>query len=73
VNQGFSSSEGVQIALTRFNEVKINPDTIELGPGLTWDQVYDILEPNNVTVIGGRVLGVGVSGLILGGGECLPS
>jgi hypothetical protein len=57
--------------MTRFNETKVNSTsgTVEIGPGLTWDQVYDALEPTGVNVVGGRVPGVGVAGLALGGGE----
>lgn len=32
------------------------------------DQVYDFLQPYNVTVSGGRIVGVGVGGFLLGGG-----
>lgn len=32
------------------------------------DQVYAALEPKNVTVSGGRIVGVGVGGLLLCGG-----
>jgi FAD/FMN-containing dehydrogenase len=73
-NPGFSSTRGVQIALSRFNGTKVNftSGTVEVGAGLTWDQVYVVLEPTGVNVIGGRVPGVGVAGLTLGGGECLP-
>ncbi len=71
MNPGFSSTNGVQIVMTRFNETKVNSTsgTVEIGPGLTWDQVYDALEPTGVNVVGGRVPGVGVAGLALGGGE----
>ena len=70
-NPKFSSTSGVQIALSRFNETKFNviSGTVEVGAGLTWDQVYAALEPTGVNVVGGRVPGVGVAGLILGGGE----
>ncbi|KAI9446106.1 FAD-binding domain-containing protein [Lactarius indigo] len=69
-NPGFSSTRGVHISLTRFNNVTVGPTagTVELGPGLTWDQVYAALDPTGVNVIGGRVPGVGVAGLTLGGG-----
>ena len=72
-NPEFSSTSGVQIALSRFNETKVNitSGTVEVGAGLTWDQVYVALEPTAVNVIGGRIPGVGVAGLTLGGGECL--
>ena len=57
--------------MTRFKEIKVNPacGTVEVGPGLTWGQVYEALEPTGVNVVGGRSPGVGVSGLTLGGGE----
>lgn len=44
-------------------------ETVDVGAGLLWDDVYDKLEPDRVTVVGGRMTGVGVAGLILGGGE----
>jgi len=72
-NPGFSSTSGVEIALSRFNSTKVNPKdaTIEIGPGLTWGQVYKTLGPTGVSVIGGRVPSIGVAGLTLGGGKCL--
>ncbi|CAD6593166.1 MAG: hypothetical protein ASARMPRED_007094 [Alectoria sarmentosa] len=39
-----------------------------VGAGQRWDNVYNQLDPHNVTVVGGRVLDVGVGGLVLGGG-----
>ena len=73
-NPGFSSTSGVQIALSRFNSTKVNANdgTIEIGPGLTWGQVYETLAPTGMNVVGGRVASVGVAGLTLGGGKCLP-
>ena len=70
-NPGFSSTPGVQISLSRFNTFKVNTEaqTVELGPSLTWDDVYERLDPYGVSVIGGRIPGVGVGGLTLGGGE----
>ncbi|KAI0271875.1 FAD-binding domain-containing protein [Russula aff. rugulosa BPL654] len=69
-NPGFSSTNGVEIAMTRFNQTKVDSSsgTVEVGPGLTWDQVYVALGPSGVNVLGGRVPGVGVAGLTLGGG-----
>ena len=71
MNPGFSSTPGVEIAMTRFNEtiVDLTSGTVEVGAGLTWDQVYVALEPTGVNVVGGRIPGVGVGGLTLGGGE----
>ena len=61
--------------MSRFNDTKVNVEneTVEIGPGLTWDQVYETLSPTGVNVVGGRVPGVGVAGLILGGGESFLS
>ena len=61
--------------MTRFNQTTVDSSsgTVSVGAGLTWDQVYAALESTGVNVIGGRVPGVGVAGLTLGGGECLPS
>ena len=73
-NPGFSSTPGVEIALARFNSTKVNAcdETVEIGPGLTWDQVYETLSPTGVNVVGGRIPGAGVAGLTLGGGRRLP-
>ncbi|PBK61210.1 FAD dependent oxidoreductase [Armillaria solidipes] len=69
-NQGFSSTTGVQIAMTRFNEVTYDPatQTAVIGAGNIWDDVYEILDAQGVNVVGGRVTGIGVAGLTLGGG-----
>ncbi|KAH9990398.1 FAD-binding domain-containing protein [Russula vinacea] len=69
-NPGFSSTTGVQISMSRFNETNVNSmsGTVEVGPGLIWDQVYTTLGPTGVNVVGGRIPGVGVAGLTLGGG-----
>ncbi|KAI0265073.1 FAD-binding domain-containing protein [Gloeopeniophorella convolvens] len=74
-NPGFSSTLGVQIAMTRLNQVTINKasNTIDLGPGLTWDQAYNILAPSGLNVVGGRVPTVGVAGVTLGGGYAFMS
>ncbi len=61
--------------MTRFNETIVDSTygTVEIGAGLTWDQVYAILEHTGVNVVGGRIPGVGVAGLTLGGGVRFPS
>ena len=73
MNPGFSSSTGVQIAMTRFNDVDLDTasGTVTVGSGLLWDGVYVALAPHNMTVTGGRAPGVGVAGLSLGGGRGL--
>ncbi|KAL5500910.1 hypothetical protein ACEPAH_9297 [Sanghuangporus vaninii] len=67
---GHSSTTGVQISMTKFDGLEYDPEsgTVTIGSGLTWDQVYRRLEPLGVMVTGGRVVGVGVTGLSLGGG-----
>ncbi|KAF9552970.1 FAD-binding domain-containing protein [Agrocybe pediades] len=69
-NVGFSSTTGVQIAMSRFSDVKYDAhsQTADIGAGLKWDDVYAALEAHNVSVVGGRVSGVGVAGFTLGGG-----
>ncbi|KAF8477759.1 hypothetical protein DFH94DRAFT_92260 [Russula ochroleuca] len=69
-NLGFSSTPGVHISMTRFNHIVINKDsrTVEVGAGLTWTDVYAYLVPKGLNVVGGRINGVGIAGLTLGGG-----
>ncbi|THU83468.1 FAD-binding domain-containing protein [Dendrothele bispora CBS 962.96] len=69
-NPGYSSTEGIQIAMFRFSEVTYDESaqTATIGTGLIWDNVYEALAPHNVNVVGGRVTGVGVGGFTLGGG-----
>ena len=61
--------------MTRFKDIKVDTAaaTVEVGAGLTWDQVYAALDPHKVNVVGGRVPGIGVAGLTLGGGDHIPS
>lgn len=57
--------------MARFNGVTYSADaeTADVGAGLIWDDVYAALEPHGVTVVGGRVTGIGVAGFTLGGGK----
>lgn len=58
-NPGFSSTQGVLIAMRRFNQTKYHSkkNVAEVGVGTTWDQVYDVLTPLGVNVLGGRIAG----------------
>ncbi|ESK81661.1 putative fad dependent oxidoreductase [Moniliophthora roreri MCA 2997] len=69
-NFGFSSTTGVQISMSRFSEVEYDESTstVKIGSGQRWDDVYTQLAPSGVSVVGGRIPGVGVGGLSLGGG-----
>lgn len=70
-NPGFSSigETGIVLDLGALNTISLSPDRkiVSLGPGATWDSVYEELEKHELTVVGGRVPGVGVGGLITGG------
>ncbi|KAF8915512.1 hypothetical protein CPB85DRAFT_1217667 [Mucidula mucida] len=70
MNPGFSSTPGVQIAMYRFSEINYDAtaQTVTVGTGMTWEDVYAALDPYGVTVVGGRVPGPGVAGFSLGGG-----
>ncbi|EIN08932.1 FAD-binding domain-containing protein [Punctularia strigosozonata HHB-11173 SS5] len=69
-NPGFSSTTGVHISMTRFDDVVYDAasGTATFGSGLVWDDVYSALVPLGVNVVGGRVTNVGVAGFTLGGG-----
>lgn len=74
-NAGFASvgQTGVVLDLSAMNEIVLSTqkDYVSVGPGATWDQVYSTLEQDQLTVVGGRVAGVGVGGLLLGGWRSL--
>ncbi|KAJ5689372.1 hypothetical protein N7462_003764 [Penicillium macrosclerotiorum] len=59
---------GVLLALERLKDIKVKASTVEVGPGLTWYDVEDKLEPYGRIVIGGRLKTIGVPGLSLIGG-----
>ncbi|KAI0042341.1 FAD-binding domain-containing protein [Auriscalpium vulgare] len=69
-NVGFSSTTGVQIAMTRFNQVTYSASTttVDVGAGCRWDDVYAVVNPLGRNVAGARAPGVGVAGFTLGGG-----
>lgn len=56
------------MALAKLDGIKVNTDTAEVGPGLTWYDVYEALEPYGRVAIGGRLKTIGVPGLTLIGG-----
>ena len=57
--------------MARFKQIAIHEDsgTVDIGAGLTWTDVYAFLVPKGLNVVGGRLNGVGVAGLTLGGGK----
>ena len=64
------NSTGVLISSTNLKTLKLSEDkeTISIGPGPRWGDVYSYLDGTNLTVVGGRYAPVGVPGLLLGGG-----
>lgn len=67
---GSSVQDGILINLGRLNSVAVSSDrkTVSVGPGQTWYDVYKVLDPLGLSVVGGREAGVGVGGFLLGGG-----
>lgn len=67
---GFSSiQDGLLISMEMFKDVTYHVDdqTAVIGPGLSWQDAHLHLNQPSQMIVGGRVGGVGVSGLILGG------
>lgn len=64
-----SISDGVLIDLHRINHVDLSEDqqSARIGPSNSWHNVYSVLQPQDLTVVGGRAMTVGVGGFILGG------
>lgn len=56
------------IDLSRLDSLQISEDqsTTSVGTGRKWGDVYQELEPLNLTVVGGRDTQIGVGGFILG-------
>ena len=52
---------GITINLSKLNEININKDenTVSVGPGNKWRDVYRQLEKEQITVVGGRIADVG--------------
>ncbi|EFR02281.1 FAD binding domain-containing protein [Nannizzia gypsea CBS 118893] len=70
-NQLFSSiHDGVLISTRNLKQITYdkNTQTAVLGPGLRWEEAVGGLKQYGQTVVGGRLGGIGVGGLLLGGG-----
>ncbi|SCV44633.1 related to 6-hydroxy-d-nicotine oxidase [Fusarium fujikuroi] len=65
-----STGDGVLISLDLIDGVQNIADKghAVVGSGARWVDVYEALEPQGVTVIGGRFASIGVGGLVVGGG-----
>lgn len=57
------------IDLRYLNQIKVSEDreTVLVGPGCRWGEVYEKVEAVGLTLIGGRASSVGVGGFTLGG------
>jgi hypothetical protein len=53
----------------RFNEVMYNPvsQMADIDASVVGDDVYAVLEPHGVNIVGGQTTGVGVARFTLGG------
>lgn len=75
-SKGASNADGgITIDLVGIDGIELSEDrgTTRVGTGARWGKVYEVMEPQNLTVIGGRTSGVGVGGYLLGGKCGLPS
>ncbi|KAH7198520.1 uncharacterized protein B0J16DRAFT_330511 [Fusarium flagelliforme] len=62
---------GVTVDLVHLNHVSFDAstETVDIGPGCKWRDVYSQLSKHGRAVAGGREGNVGVAGLLLGGGN----
>ncbi|KAH8797297.1 hypothetical protein DL96DRAFT_1788040 [Flagelloscypha sp. PMI_526] len=73
-NPGFSSTTGIHISMSRFNEIKYDDTTqsLAVGAGCVFHEIYRIIRPKNRNIVGGGG-SVGIGGWILGGGYSLKT
>lgn len=64
-----STDQGFVLDLRGMNQIDVSlvDQTVKLGPGSSWKDVYAKLAHWNLTTPGGRISGVGVGGFLLGG------
>ncbi|KAF9525603.1 hypothetical protein CPB83DRAFT_859281 [Crepidotus variabilis] len=69
-NNNMSATYGLQIDMSRFSQISLSQDkqSVKVGMGVAWGQVYQVLGPHNLTAVGGRSPTVGVAGLSLSSG-----
>ncbi|GKT94706.1 FAD binding domain protein [Colletotrichum tofieldiae] len=65
-----NSNGGITVNMAGLSDVQVDEGAgvAKVGAGARWGEVYKELEKFNRTVVGGRLTGVGVGGLLLGGG-----
>ena len=59
---------GILLDMRNFNHIIINDDTIKVGAGLTFKDIFKILDTNKRSIIHGQCLNVGVVGYTIHGG-----
>lgn len=59
----------ITIDLRGLNLIELSADksSVSVGSGATWNAVYETFDPIGLSVAGGRIAGVGIGGLTLGG------
>lgn len=60
---------GITVDMRLMNQVELSEDEkiARIGGGAVWDHAYPQLVPHNLTVMGGRIPGIGVGGFATGG------
>lgn len=60
---------GITVDMRVMNKLQLSADKkiAGIGGGALWDQIYPQLVPYNLTVMGGRIPGIGVGGFATGG------
>lgn len=70
VNVGWNNIEnGVTIDMRSMKAVSvgIGDEVVSVGAGAVWQDVYDVTDKRNISVLGGRIGVVGVAGFLTGG------
>ena len=69
-NVGYNNiQDGVTIDMQSMNDVEVarGDKVVRVGAGSLWQNVYDVAEKRNLTVLGGRIGVVGTAGFLTGG------
>ncbi|KAL8768906.1 MAG: hypothetical protein Q9209_004961 [Squamulea sp. 1 TL-2023] len=66
---------GITVDMRVMNSLQLSTDRkiAGVGGGALWDQIYPQLVPYNLTILGGRIPGIGVGGFATGGGITFAS
>ncbi len=65
---GYSTTKGLMIDVSQMKDFEMQAGLMKVGAGVQNAEAYNKLEPTSLAVTHGRCLGVGLSGLVLGGG-----